>query len=131
LKHFDIKCPVSFGGIPTEVIPTKTVTRRQWKPSYMKKFLDAYDRAQESSSTLRIPAIDKGFYAKGKQIGWLAVSQKPYLEKLVYMPFQDLIAEGGMCDSVNDFANRYFGGNLDLEVWVIRYQFTPLEVTNE
>ena len=36
-----------------------------------------------------------------------------------------------MCDSVNDFANRYFGGNLDLEVWVIRYQFIPFEVTNE
>lgn len=97
----------------------------------MKKFLDAYDKAQEISSTLRIPAINKGFYAKGKQIGWLVVNQKPCLEKLVHMPFQDLIAEGGMCDSVHNFANRYFGGNLDLEAWVIWYQFIPLEVTNE
>lgn len=128
-KYLDYGTPISFGGIDPEVIPSKTVTRRRWSYVHAAKYLKAYDRAQASQATLRIPAIDKGFYAKGKQIGWLMIKERPYRERLCNMPHSDLLAEGGMCESVAAFASRFFKGDLDLGVWVVRYQFVPLEAT--
>jgi hypothetical protein len=43
------------------------------------------------------------------------------------MPDEDLQAEGGMCSSVAEFVKHYFKGNSSLEVWVIRFEFVPLD----
>ena len=95
----------------------------------MAKYLTAYDRAQELDAILRIPALDKGYYAKGKQIGWMLVTERPTKEMVCEMTAQDLLEEGGMCEDLDDFVNLYFRGNWTAIAWVIRYKFVPLEVT--
>ena len=95
----------------------------------MAKYLAAYDRAQESGAILRIPALNKGYYAKGKQIGWMLVRERPTREMVCEMTAQDLLDEGGMCEDLGDFVNTYFGGTWTAIAWVIRYKFVPLEVT--
>jgi hypothetical protein len=39
------------------------------------------------------------------------------------MPDADLLAEGGMCESVEAFIHQYFKGDGNLAVWVIRFEF--------
>jgi hypothetical protein len=43
------------------------------------------------------------------------------------MPDEDLAAEGGMCSSVAEFIQQYFKGNTTLKVWVIRFEFVPMD----
>lgn len=43
------------------------------------------------------------------------------------MPESDVAAEGGMVATVEEFVNKYFEGDRDLEVWVVRFEFIPLE----
>ena len=42
------------------------------------------------------------------------------------MDRDELIREGGMVDTVDEFIDKYFGGDRDLEPVVIRFKFTPL-----
>jgi hypothetical protein len=70
-----------------------------------------------------IKALDKDIGYGGKQIGWCRLLCAPYKEQLSAMPQNDLKAEGGMCESVEQFIQRYFKGNGSLEVWVIRFEF--------
>ncbi|MCC3409375.1 MAG: hypothetical protein JGK17_28230 [Microcoleus sp. PH2017_10_PVI_O_A] len=132
--YFNYPLPISFGGVDPSILHQKSVTRRKWKETHAAKYLNAYDLAQQYPRygyirPLRVPALNKGFYAKGKRIGSLIITHRPYLEKLSDMPHSDLLAEGGMCESVTDFAAKFFKGDLNLEVCVIRYQFVPLEVS--
>jgi len=127
-KYLDFGKPISF-GYTAQYLNTKTVTRRDWKDTYAAQFVRAFERAEAVGKKLRLPAIDKAYYAGGKQIGWLVLSHAPYKEKLKNMPQVDLVAEGGMCNSVKEFATKYFKGDLEKEVWVLGFRFQQLEVS--
>ncbi|MEG3899789.1 MULTISPECIES: DNA N-6-adenine-methyltransferase [unclassified Microcoleus] len=121
-NYLDFGTPISFGWT-AQYLDTKTQTRRQWKDTHVAKFLRAYDRAAAAGQQLRVPAIDKGYHAGGKQIGWCVIRDRPYKQRLGDMPEQDLLAEGGMSATVTDFISKYFKGDADLEVWVIDFEF--------
>ncbi|MGL5064720.1 MAG: hypothetical protein ACRC62_32455 [Microcoleus sp.] len=112
---------ISFGKT-LPYLASKTVTRRAWKDSHASKFANAFDRQK------LIQAFDKDRRYGGKQIGWCRLLSAPYKERLSAMPDEDLIAEGGMCSTVEEFVKRYFKGDSSLEVWVIRFEFVPLGV---
>jgi hypothetical protein len=92
------------------------VTRRCWKDSHAKKFANAFHQNK------LIKALDKDIRYGGTQIGWCRLLCAPYKEQLSAMPQNDLEAEGGMCNSIEQFIQRYFKGNGSLEVWVIRFE---------
>jgi hypothetical protein len=76
----------------------KTVTRRNWKPSHMANWQRWFDEGRRLHD-----AYDKVPFAGGKQIGWFRLVERPYWEALADMPKADLLAEGGMCDTLEDF----------------------------
>ncbi|MEG4007753.1 hypothetical protein QUA41_17855 [Microcoleus sp. Pol11C1] len=97
------------------------MTRRVWKDKHAQKFVNAFHHNK------LVKALDKDIRYGGKQIGWCRLLGAPYKEQLAAMPDGDLQAEGGMCSSVAEFIQQYFKGNSSLEVWVIRFEFMPLE----
>ena len=107
---------ISFGKT-LPYLPQKTVTRRCWKHSHALKFINAFHQHK------LVKALDKDIRYGGKQIGWCRLLCAPYKEKLSSMPDTDLLAEGGMCESVEAFIQQYFKGDASLEVWVIRFEF--------
>ena len=111
---------ISFGKT-LPYLPHKTVTRRCWKDSHALKFINAFHQHK------LVKALDKDIRYGGKQIGWCRLLCAPYKEKLSSMPDADLLAEGGMCESVEEFVQQYFKGNNSLEVWVIRFEFIATE----
>jgi hypothetical protein len=125
MEYLDFGTPISF-GYTAQYLPQKSVTRRDWKQSHVSKFIKAFERTTTDGKNLRVPALDKAFHAGGKQIGWLILTEAPYKEALKNMPEVDLIAEGGMCATVKEFTDKYFKGELDKEVWVIRFRFQEL-----
>jgi len=110
---------ISFGKT-LQWLAHKTVTRRSWKDSHAQKFVKAFHQNK------LIKALDKDIRYGGKQIGWCRLLCAPYKEQLAAMPKADLAAEGGMCDSLEQFIQRYFKGNTNIEVWVIRFKFVEL-----
>lgn len=126
MNYLDFGTPISF-GYTAQYLPQKSVTRRDWKDSHAAKFIRAYERAAANGEELRVPAIDKGYHADGKQIGWAILTEIPYKEKLKDMPEADLVAEGGMCSTVSEFAAKYFKEDLDKETWVVRFKFQAIE----
>src|SRR5687768_3512885 len=121
-NYLDFGTPISFGWT-AQYLDTKTQTRRTWKDSHATKFCNAFDRAGAAGQQLRVPAIDKGYHAGGKQIGWCVIVNRPYKQRLGHMPEKDLLAEGGMSATVAEFIEKYFAGNADVEVWVIDFEF--------
>ena len=111
---------ISFGKT-LQYLAGKTVTRRCWKDSHALKFTNAFHQNK------LVKALDKDIRYGGKQIGWCRLLCAPYKEQLSAMPQNDLKAEGGMCDSIEQFIQRYFKGNSSLEVWVIRFEFVALD----
>lgn len=97
------------------------MTRRCWKDSHTQKFINAFHQNK------LVKALDKDIRYGGKQIGWCRLLCSPYKEQLSAMPDADLLAEGGMCESVESFINQYFKGNCHLEVWVIRFEFIAID----
>jgi hypothetical protein len=100
----------------------KTVTRRCWQDSHAKKFLKA------KASGAFVTAIDKLSYNKSKpsnKIGLLKLVDI-YQERIGDMPASDLPLEGGLgCESVSDFVEKFFKGDFDQIVWVVRFEFFP------
>jgi len=107
---------ISFGKT-LEYLPQKSVTRRTWKDAHAQKFINAFNQNK------LVKAFDKDIRYGGKQIGWCRLSCAPYKEMLCDMPSEDLLAEGGMCDTISEFVQQYFDSNPRLEVWVIRFDF--------
>lgn len=112
---------ISFGKT-LPYLPHKTVTRRCWKDSHALKFINAFHQHK------LVKALDKDIRYGGKQIAWCRLLCAPYKEKLSSMPDADLLAEGGMCESVKEFVQRYFKGDGSLEVWVIRFQLVAMDL---
>jgi hypothetical protein len=107
---------ISFGKT-LEFLPEKTVTRRNWKDIHAQKFINAFNQNK------LVQAFDKDARYGGKQIGWCRLLCAPYKERLCDMPSEDLLAEGGMCNTIGEFIEKYFDRNPHLEVWVIRFEF--------
>lgn len=126
MNYLDFGTPISF-GYTAQYLPQKSITRRDWKDAHATKFIKAWGRAVTEGKKLRVPAIDKGYHAGGKQIGWAILTEIPYKEKLRDMPETDLAAEGGMCSTVAEFATNYFKGDTDKEVWVVKFKFQGIE----
>ena len=123
--YLDFGIPISFGWT-AQYLDRKTATRREWKDSHAAKFCKAFDRAATAGQQLRVPAIDKGYHAGGKQIGWCVFTRRPFKERLADMGGYDLREEGVPCDSAEEFISKYFKGDETLEVWVVSFKFIPL-----
>jgi len=76
----------------------KTVTRRDWKNSYMENWQRWYDEGH-----LVHDAYDQIPIAGGEKIGEIRLTERPYWEPLREMPESDLEAEGGMVDTLTEF----------------------------
>jgi len=114
---------ISFGWTSQYLPPhgNKTVTRRLWSPRTLKTWQKAWDEGQlEHQAWNQAP-----FVKNARQIGTVRLTARPYLERLGDMSESDIAAEGGMASTVLEFANKYFDGNLDLELTVIRFTFVP------
>jgi hypothetical protein len=114
---------ISFGWTAQYLPPhgVKSVTRRIWKPKTLSIWQKAYDENRRLHG-----AWNKSTFAPGaKRIGEIYLLQRPYLEALTDMEPSDVIHEGGMVDSVAEFAAKYFKGDLSQEVVVVRFRFTP------
>lgn len=109
--------PISFTHTSDRLlIGQKTVTRRKWKDVTAKIFTRYYQQGR------LIDAYDKSPRNGGKCIAQIKLTQPPYKEKLADMPVSDLAAEGGMCQTVEEFIDTYFGGDRSSEIWVIRFE---------
>ena len=118
---------ISFGWTSQYLPPngTKDTTRRLWKPSTFQQWLNAWD-----NGNLIHDAYDKSPRAKGERIGKIAMIERPFLEPLVEMRECELIREGGMCGTVFEFVDKYFGGDVTAVPAVIRFNFMPMEAND-
>jgi hypothetical protein len=113
---------ISFGKT-SDRITSKTVTRRDWKPSRARTFTNYYLKG------LTVPALDKGRQFGGKEIGTLRLTEAPYTERLADMPDSDVIAEGFPELTKQQFIDRFFDGDSDRVVWVVRFHFIPKDLS--
>jgi hypothetical protein len=68
-------------------------------------------------------AYDSSPRAGGRQIGMIKLTDRPYYESLLEMPESDLIAEGGLWQTRDEFIS-FIGGDPLRRVAVIRFEFT-------
>lgn len=111
------KIPISFGWTSKQLLAgKKTVTRRTWKDSYAQGFIKRFEEGIKV-----YPALNKSYRNGGRQISSIQICCRPYKQRLVDMPFYDLELEGFPELSKQEFVDRFFEGNDQLEVWVIRF----------
>ena len=115
---------ISYGWTAQYLPPsgTKDTTRRCWKPRTLASWQRSFDREPGRPHV----AVDKCLAYGGKQIGTIVLKERPYLEKLADMKEEELLREGGMCNTIEEFIDRYFGGNGDQMVTVVRFNFEPI-----
>jgi len=94
----------------------KTVTRRDWHDNHYKHWCKWWDQGLKIHQ-----AYDKVPHAKGKQIGKFRLTCRPYREKLIDMPVEDLIHEGGMCDTLEDYY-KLIGKTKEDILTVVRFE---------
>jgi hypothetical protein len=94
----------------------KSVTRRDWSDRHLSMWQGLWDTGR-----LLHQAWDNIPIAGGKPIGELVLTARPYREKLGDMPRADLIAEGGMCSTLQDFC-QLIRKSPDDVVAVIRFE---------
>jgi len=104
---------------PALVDGRKTVTRRDWNPGYLRRWQQAWDRGDYVHQ-----AWNASPRAGGRQVGWITLTHRPYLERLADMPAADLDAEGGDWKTLGEFI-----GDRDpaTRLAVIRFSFEPLQ----
>ncbi|PEN04750.1 hypothetical protein CRI93_14675 [Longimonas halophila] len=100
----------------------KTVTRRDWKPSHMANWQRWYDEGRHIHD-----AYDRIPIAGGSKIAEIRLTERPYWEALENMPKDDLQAEGGMADSLEQFYDLV-GLPPSHEVAVVRFELVEAEV---
>jgi hypothetical protein len=115
---------LSFGWTAAYLPPegTKDTTRRIWKPRTFKSWQNAYDAGR-----LTHVAVNKCLAFGGERIGTITLIERPFLQLLSDMPAADLVREGGMCQTVDEFIHKYFGGNYQQQTTVVRFTYQPLE----
>jgi len=137
---------LSFGWTAHLLPPTgcKDTTRRRWA----KKTLSAWQKAWDEDPSKFHKAYDKSSFVKGaKQIGWLRLKDRPYLEPLEAMPDADVAREGHPELNRDQFIRQYFWKPkktwsdqdcdrefqqlLKTEFAVIRFEFEPLSMPEQ
>jgi hypothetical protein len=114
---------IAFGWTSAQLLAgVKTCTRRIWNDTYAAYFIKVFEQGRP------VPCLDKSFRNGGKIIGYARLVCPPYKEKLQDMPISDLEAEGGMCSTIEEFISKYFEADKTRSVWVIRFEFFPLDV---
>lgn len=113
---------ISFGWTSQYLPPqgTKDTTRRIWTDRTFKSWVKAWENRK-----LTHTAVNKQLCFGGKRIGTITLTDCPYLERVGDMPQSDLIREGGMVGTVDEFIAKYFEGNPEQIVAVIRFKFSP------
>lgn len=95
---------------------TKTVTRRSWSDHHFDMWVNFWESNRHVHD-----AWDNIPRAGGKKIGEFRLTTRPYRERLKDMPPSDLVAEGGMCSSLDDFY-KLVGKSPEQYVAVIRFE---------
>lgn len=113
---------ISFGWTAEYLPPngSKNTTRRIWKPRTLEAWQRAYDNGR-----LTHTAVNKCLAYGGHRIGLITLTSRPYLEIVGDMPEEDLIHEGGMVKTVDEFIATYFNGDRHQPVAVVRFNFVP------
>lgn len=101
----------------------KTVTRRQWQRSHFDKWETAWYQKR-----LVHKAYDRNPRNGGKHIGFLHLTHRPVMSTYGDMAAEDLAAEGGLWESVEDFMTAV-GATPTTPCAVIRFQFVAKEET--
>jgi hypothetical protein len=99
----------------------KTVTRRDWSPIHLQRWQKAWDKGR-----LIHDGWSKVPYAGGQFLARFRLTCRPYLEKLTDMPPEDLVAEGGMCKTLDEFCQLVKKSPEDT-MSVIRFQKLPTD----
>ena len=112
---------LSFGWTAKYLPPNgqKDTTRRLWKPRTIAAWQNQWDKDPLKWHT----AVNKSLAYGGSRIGRLQLLERPYEERLGDMPHADIIREGGMCSTVEEFIDLYFHGDPDQIVTVVRFKF--------
>jgi hypothetical protein len=95
---------------------TKTVTRRSWKASHMKTWQKQFDKGNYIHQAWSALPFIEGAY----ELHSFKLTCRPYWEQLADMPASDLIAEGGMCQTLDEFY-ELIGMTPDETVAVVRF----------
>ena len=95
---------------------TKTVTRRDWSDRTLAQWCKAWD-----DHRLVHAAYDKSPRSGGQKVGMFTLTARPYRERLGDFPASDLAAEGGLCETVQDYIDLQ-GGDSDKILTVIRFR---------
>ena len=111
---------ISFGWTAKYLPPIgpKDTTRRLWKPRTLASWQRAWDDGR-----LEHQAVDRCLAYGGQRIGRITLKERPFLERLGDMTDADLIREGGMAATVGEFIDRYFDGDPDQSVAVVRFSY--------
>ena len=113
---------ISFAWTTTALLDgRKSVTRRQWTSDYMALWQRAWDRGDRTHT-----AYDKSPRFKGKAVGKITLTIRPYWERLCDMPDSDVAAEGGLWADKAEFIAS-FDCEPEKEVAVVRFTFTPTQ----
>lgn len=117
--------PISFGKTLSPLERgIKAVTRRRWKDRHAQHFIKCYKQG------LKVPAFDRDRRYGGKLIGWLTLTHLPYKTPDLRDIDQSECNREGFPDlSPTEFINRFFNGEVDTPVWVIRFEFEPIYAT--
>jgi hypothetical protein len=94
----------------------KTVTRRDWAERRFRQWCKWWDCGRVIHD-----AWDKAPFAGGHKIGSFIMTRRPYLERLADMPVSDLVAEGNMVSSLEEYFNLINKKPEDI-VTVIRFK---------
>ena len=100
----------------------KTVTRRDWKDSYLERWQRWFDEGRVMHDAwTQLPRV-----AGARKMGNLRLTERPYRERLADMPEEELEAEGGMCDTLGEFF-QLIDVPTEREVAVIRFEPLPFD----
>lgn len=96
----------------------KTVTRRTWSPGYASRVIKQYHEGKTVHDAWSMMP-----YARGaKRLGAIALVACPYLEKLEDMPNEDVVKEGDLWNSKEEFI-KFVKLSPNDSVWVVRFEF--------
>jgi hypothetical protein len=93
----------------------KTVTRRDWSDRTFQQWCKAWDERR-----LVHDAWDKCPRNGGKKVGSFVLTCRPYREKLGDFPEDDLVAEGNLWSSVEEYIDLQ-GGDPEKVLVVVRF----------
>ena len=112
---------ISFALTEQELLAgKKTVTRRRWKPVTAARF---------KASTIHQAWSNLPYVVGARKLGTIRATSDAYQERLGDLSADDLLAEGGMCATAEEFC-QLFGGDPDEIIWVAHFEFFPLEKTS-